>query len=162
VPFLTPGPGDSPNIVFTSQWDNYPRDATLPLAGRARAVYLLMAGSTNWMQSRIDNGEVIVTYTDGTTARLALHNPSTWWPIEQDYFIDDYQFQNSSPLPPRLHLRTGEFKFLRGPGHGEKIPGGAATVVRLSLDPQKELQLLTMRTLANEVVIGLMAATLVR
>ena len=53
-------------------------------------VYLLMAGSTNQMQSRLDNGEVIVTYRDGTTARLALHNPTNWWPIDQDYFIDDY------------------------------------------------------------------------
>ena len=49
-----------------------------------------MAGSTNPMQSRFDNGEVIVRYADGTSARLALHNPTNWWPIDQDYFIDDY------------------------------------------------------------------------
>ena len=90
MPFATPGPGDAKNIVFTSQWDNYPHEVTVPLAGKTSHAFLLMAGSTNRMQSRFDNGEVIVTYTDGTTARLALHNPTNWWPIDQDYFIDDY------------------------------------------------------------------------
>jgi hypothetical protein len=42
------------------------------------------------------------------------------------------------------------------------VPGGAATMLDLVLDPQKELQSLTVRALANEVVIGLMAATLQR
>ncbi len=37
-----------------------------------------------------------------------------------------------------------------------------ATVLSLSLDLGKELRSLTARTLANEVVIGLMAATLER
>jgi hypothetical protein len=42
------------------------------------------------------------------------------------------------------------------------VPGGAAAVLELRLDPTKELQSLTVRALANEVVIGLMAATLER
>jgi hypothetical protein len=54
-------------------------------------------------------------------------------------------------------LDVTEFK-----GRGGVVPGGAATVLELTLDPAKELQSLTVRALANEVVIGLMAATLVR
>lgn len=107
VPFATPGDRESRNVIFTSEWKNYPAEAVVPLAGRARELYLLMAGSTNPMQSRLDNGEVIVTYQDGTTDRLALENPVTWWPIEQDYFIDDFQFSRPGPLPPRVDLRTG-------------------------------------------------------
>jgi hypothetical protein len=163
--FSTPGPGDSGNIVFVSQWDNYPREAVVPLSGRARHALLLMAGSTYWMQSRLDNGEVVVTYTDGTTERLALHNPTTWWPIEQDYFIDDYQFQRPEPLPPRVDLKTGGVRVLDHPsvrGKGGRIPGGAATVLELALDPSKELRSVTVRALANEVVIGLMGVTLLR
>jgi hypothetical protein len=165
VPFATPGPGDTPNILFVSQWDNYPDEATVPLSGRARQLQLLMAGSTNAMQSRLDNGEVVVTYADGTTARLALRNPGTWWPIEQDYFIDDYQFRVDAPLPTRVNLKTGEVRVLDAgifKGQGRAVPGGAATVLALALDPDKELHSLTIRSLANEVVIGLMAATLVR
>ena len=165
VSLATPGEAGAKNIVFVSQWDNYPREASVPLAGRARQLYLLMAGSTHHMQSRIDNGEVIVHYTDGATERLALENPTTWWPIEQDYFIDDFQFRVEAPLPLRVDLQTGHVRVLEREtfkGRGGKIPGGAATVLALPLDASKELQSLTVRALANDVVIGLMAATLAR
>jgi hypothetical protein len=126
---------------------------------------LLMAGSTNPMQSRFDNGEVIVTYTDGTTSRLALNNPTNWWPIDQDYFIDDYQFRRPEPIPPRINLRTGEVRLLDPitfKGKGGTVAGGAATALEMAVDPQKELKSLTVRALANEVVIGLMSATVAR
>lgn len=165
VSFTTPGPGETKNILFTSQWDNYPREATVPLTGKARQIHLLMAGSTNAMQSRLDNGEVVVTYTDGTTSRLALRNPETWWPIEQDYFIDDFQFRLNGLLPTRIDLKTGAVRVLDHTtfkGQGRVVPGGAATTLQLALDPAKELQSLTVRAVANDVVIGLMAATLER
>jgi hypothetical protein len=165
VPLATPGPGDARNIIFTSQWDNYPREATVPLSGHAHHAYLLMAGSTNPMQSQLDNGEVVVTYTDGTTATLALRNPTNWWPIEQDYFIDDFQFHRPEAIPPRVDLKTGSIRLLEPTafaGKGGTVKGGAATVLELSIDPSKELRSLTVRTLANEVVIGLMAVTLAR
>src|SRR5690606_3976607 len=90
--FRTPA-GNGPNILFTSQWDNYPNEAEVALSGKAKRAYLMMAGSTNQMQSRITNGEAVVTYTDGTTAKLELRNPDNWWPVERDFFIDDYQFR---------------------------------------------------------------------
>ncbi len=164
-PLATPGAANVKNVLFVSQWDNYPREATMPLKGKSSRVVLLMAGSTNPMQSRIDNGELIVAYTDGTMARLALANPETWWPIEQDYFIDDFQFRDDAALPVRVDLKTGNLRVLKREtfkGTGRKIPGGAATVLELPLNPTKELKSLTVRALANDVVIGLMAATLVR
>jgi hypothetical protein len=124
-----------------------------------------MAGSTNFMQSRMDNGEIVVRYTDGTSARLALRNPETWWPIEQDYFIDDYQFPVDAPLPPRIDLKTGQIRVLdlaTFKGKGRDVSGGAATVLDLPLDPTRQLQSLTLRTIANDAVIGLMSVTLQR
>ena len=165
VPFATPGEADAKNILFTSEWDNYPAEAVVPLSGRARQLYLLMAGSTGPMQSRLVNGEVIVTYTDGTTDRLGLENPTNWWPIEQDYFIDDFQFNRPGPLPPRVDLKTGTVRVLDPDsfkGKGGRVSGGAATVLNLQLQPGKELKSLTVRTLANDVVVGLMSATLLR
>jgi len=165
VPFATPGGRDSKNVLFTSQWENFPSEAVIPLSGSASEVYLLMAGSTDPMQSRIDNGEVIATYADGTGERLALENPTTWWPIEQDYFIDDFQFPRPGPLPLRVDLASGAVRVLDPEGFkgkGARVPGGAATVLGLSLNPLKELRSLTLRALSNDSVIGLMAATLVR
>ena len=163
VAFTTPSKPGTNNIIFTSQWDNYPHEITIPLTGRARRAFFLMAGSTNFMQSHIDNGELEIKYTDGTSTRLALRNPETWWPIEQDYFIDDYQFPLEGPLPPRVNLKTGDIRILDQAtfkGKGREIPGGAATVLELTLDPEKQLDSITLRTLCNDVVIGLMSLTL--
>ncbi len=165
VPFGTPSAPDARNIAFTSQWDNYPRGVEVPLSGSASHLYLLMAGSTNPMQSRFDNGEVIVTYSDGTTERLALENPTNWWPIEQDYKIDDFAFRRPQQVPPRVDLATGTVRvpdIAAFKGQGGVIPGGAATVLDLPLQTGKTLKSLRVNALANEVIIGLMSATLAR
>jgi hypothetical protein len=65
----------------------------------------------------------------------------------------------------RVDLKTGKMRVLEMnsfKGRGGKIPGGAATVLDLPLDPAKELKSITVRALANEVVIGLMSVTLER
>ena len=164
VPFRTPAQGQ--NIIYTSLWDNYPDDITIPLKGQTSAAWLLMAGSTNHMQSRIDNGLVIAAYTDNTCDTLALRNPDNWCPIEQDYYIDGKAFQAASPRPYRVCLGTGDVcrdlgKVLNIQGvYGREIPGGAAQMLRMPLQPRKKLKSLMLQTLSNDVVIGLMALTL--
>ena len=169
VPLATPGAADAKNIVYVSQWDNYPREISVSLAGKSSHAFLLMAGSTDAMKSRIENGELIVTYTDGTTAQLTLSNPTTWWPIDQDYQFDGFAYrqnigyESAVPLPPRVDLATGQVRFPDGlKSKGHNIPGGSATVLDLPLDATKELKTLTVRAVANEVVIGLMSVTLQR
>jgi len=166
--FATPGKAGEKNILFTSQWDNYPKQAEVPLSGKASHAYFLMAGSTNPMQSRIVNGEVVVNYTDGTNDILELKNPQTWWPIEQDYEDDGYAFQLNAARPIRVYLKSGiaatewnTFKGIKGFA-GRGIDGGAATILDLPLNPAKELKSLQLKTIANDVVIGLMGVTLVR
>jgi len=162
VPFATPGGAHAPNIVLTSRWSNYPAQLTIALCGSASHAWLLMAGSTNFMQSRLDNGDISVVYADGSTQRLALVNPSNWWPIEQDYLIDDYQFERPGATPPRVDLKTGRIRLDGEANAGQRIAGGAATALELKLDPAKLLRGLTLRTLSNDIVIGLMSLTLER
>lgn len=160
--FATPTTGR--NALFVSQWANYPAEVTVPLTGSGRFLRLLMAGTTNAMQSRIDNGEVVATYADGGTARLALVNPTTWWPIERDYLVDDYQFRVPGPMPLRVDLATAHVRRGGEPGgsqgNEQRVKGGAATVLGLALDPNRPLKSLTVRARANDVVIGLLAATI--
>ena len=164
VPFRTPAVGN--NIVYTSLWDNYPDSVTIPLKGMASRAWLLMAGSTNHMQCHIANGQVTVNYTDGTADTLTLTNPDNWCPIERDFYIDGKAFRALQPRPYRLCLSTGTVsrdlgKALNIQGvDGREIPGGAATMLCLSLNPHKRLKTLSVRTLSNDVVIGLMAVTL--
>ena len=164
VPFSTPQKGK--NMIFTSLWDNYPDSVVIPLKGKASCAYLLMAGSTNHMQSRIDNGLVIVTYTDGSTDTLALRNPDNWCPIEQDYYIDGKAFSAPGPRPYRVCFGTGDVSRdlssvvkLQG-DYGREIPGGAGQMLEMTLNPEKRLRSLTLKTLSNDVVIGLMSVTL--
>lgn len=164
VMFETPGEAHASNIIFTSQWDNYPREIAVPLCGRASHAHLLMAGSTNHMQSRIDNGEVIVAYADGTRTRFPLRNPSTWWPIDQDYLTDAYQFPLRAMRPTRVDLKSGQVRIADAEttSEGGVVDGGAATVLDFPLETNRALQSLTVRALANDVVVGLMAVTLAR
>ncbi len=167
IPFSTPSTA-SKNIVFTSMWDNYPDSVVIDLNGYASFAKLLMAGSTNPMQSRLINGVIIVNYTDGSFDQLELKNPENWWPIEQDYYTDGFAFTTDAPKPIRLSLKTGEeipanYKYTSIKGFANyAIDGGAATILDLPLNQSKQLKNLVIKTIANDVVIGLMSVTLVR
>jgi len=156
-------PAQGKNIAFVSQWDNYPNELTIPLKGSSSHLYLLMAGSTNHMQSRIENGRITVKYTDGSQAVLSLVNPDNWWSIEQDMHIDDFAFAIEKTSPIRIGLKTGE-SYLVGKGIGTEqwVEGGAASVLDLSLDESKELNSLILSATANDVVIGVMAISLAK
>lgn len=166
--FQTPSDADSKNIAFTSMWDNFPDSISIPLSGKASHLYLMMAGTTNPMQSRFVNGKLTVNYTDGTSEILPLKNPENWWTIEQDYFVDGLAFTTDAPKPPRVYLKSGiisrtfnDFKSIKGFSN-YAVDGGAATILDLPLNKNKTLKNITLTSIANDVVIGLMSATLVR
>ncbi len=168
IPFLTPSATSAKNIVFTSQWDNFPSRINLPLNGKSSHAYILMAGTTNHMQSRLVNAMITVEYADGSKELLELKNPENWWPIEQDYFVDNYAFAINYPRPPRLHLKTGNitlnnqsFKTIAG-FSAFGIEGGAATILDVPLNGSKVLKQISLETRVNEVIVGIMAITLLR
>jgi hypothetical protein len=168
IAFATPADTLANNIVFTSKWDNYPDSVVVPLSGHATHAYYLLAGSTNPMQTRLVNGVLRVHYKDGTVDTLALVNPQNWWPIEQDYFIDGVSFTTGAPRPLRVQLKTGkvytnstEYTSIKGFSN-MAIDGGAATILDMPLDHNKELESVSLHTFANDVVIGLMSVSLAR
>ena len=176
IPFRTPAEGH--NIAYTSLWDNYPDSVSIPVSGKFQQAWLLMAGTTNHMQSRIANGIVVAHYQDGTADTLQLVNPDNWCPIERDYYVDGKAFRAVEPRPYRVSFSTGtvsrtlsqalELPFADAQGgelgpkgaDGGEIPGGAATIVQMPLNERKKLKMLSLHTLSNDVVIGLMAVTL--
>lgn len=174
IPFLSPKDGF--NIAYTSLWDNYPDSINIPLQGKASHAYLLMAGSTNPMQSQFVNAIVKVDYTDGSSDTLYLRNPDNWCPIEQDYFNNGFAYSLPSPRPYRISLQDGfvsrdlrkhfstSISLSSDQPEDKKpvfsIPGGAGQIYDMLLTPKKKLQSLTVRTLANDVVIGVMGVTL--
>lgn len=175
VRFALPKEGN--NIAYTTLWDNYPDSVSVPLKGNASCAYLLLAGSTNNMQSRIANAVITVTYRDGSIDMLSLENPVNYCPIEQDYFADGLAFKVAAVRPYRVHLGSGLTSRNLGealtvgsmgrsladnPDSAEPcyIPQGAALLLKMPLDKHKKLKQLTLRTLSNDVVTGLMGITL--
>jgi hypothetical protein len=164
VPFRTPG-GNSPNCLFLSRWKLDQPAVEIPLSGHAEAIYLLLAGTTYPQASRMRHGTVTARYAGGGSDALPLVNPETWWPIEQDYLLDDYLFTDEAPLPPRVDLRTGKTRVLEienFKGTGRDVPGGAATILCLPVDPRRSLASLKLEVELYGIVMALLAVTLVR
>ncbi|MDQ0781152.1 DUF4450 domain-containing protein [Chryseobacterium sp. W4I1] len=169
IPFLIDS--TDKNIVFTSQWDNFPKSVEIPLTGKGKKIYFMMAGSTNPMQSQITNGTITVQYADGSHTDLELKNPVNWWPIEQDLLDDNFAFEiPDDKIPYRVKLKTGELykggslaQYSGIKGFTDRaVEGGAATILDLPIDPNKELKSVQLTAVSNDVVIGLMSATVLK
>ncbi|MDP9955393.1 hypothetical protein J2X97_001030 [Epilithonimonas hungarica] len=159
------------NIAFVSQWDNYSDALEIPVSGKGKKIYFLMAGSTNPMQSQIVNGKITVQYVDGSTTELELKNPTNWWPIEQDLFDDNFAFEiPDDKIPYRVKLKTGELykggtlsKYSSIKGFTDRqVDGGSATILDLPIDANKELKSIKLTAVSNDVVIGMMSATILK
>jgi hypothetical protein len=165
VSFLTPSARTEPNCLFLSHWQQDKPSIQIPLTRNATSLFLLLAGTTFPQCSRMTHGVVTVHYTDGSFSNLALRNPDNWWPIEQDYLLDDYLFVDPAPIPPRVDLRSGLTRVLDPVtfrGQGRAVPGGAANILELPLDPKKSLSSLQIEAKLYGIVISLLGATLVR
>lgn len=189
VRFMLPIEGQ--NICYTSLWDNYPNSITLPMPKRGAnggqvkgisAAYLMMAGTTNNMQSRIDNALVIATYDTGEQDTLRLENPINWPTINEEYNYDGHAFWTAARQPLRFRLDNGavgrKVSLLatgataadthRGGGSDvmmgmdRAIENGAGVILKMPLDPRRRLRSLSLVTLSNDIVTGIMAVTLER
>lgn len=168
IPFRAPAGRN--NIAFTTLWDNYPDSISVALNGKAQQAYLLMAGTTNPMQYGVPNGVVAVCYTDGATSELILKNPETWCPIEMDYYTDGLAFKLNAQRPYRIAFKTGvvsrdmesAMKINPSEAYWREIDGGAGVILGIPLDKTKELKSIQWKPVANEVLVGVMAVTLLK
>lgn len=166
VPFKMASEGN--NIAYTSLWNNYPDSVSIPLSGNASHIYLAMAGSTNHMQWGLPNGILTVEYRDGRTVDYPLENPVSWAPIEQDFYNDNYAFAQPDGLPYPLRFCLADGRQSKSLGdlleikgvEPRRIPGGAGILLDLPVYPNKQLKRLKLKTLSNDVVIGIMSLTL--
>lgn len=167
--FATPSNRSVANCCYVSQWAIDPKHIKVNLSGRARRLHLLLVGTTFPQATGSTHATVTVTYRDGgTLAVKELRSPQTWWPIEQDYAVDDFVFllgEEDGPKTWRVDLNSGRGReiskdFLRG--KGGMIRGGAAFTVQLELDANRELADCTVQCALYGVVLGLLSMTLER
>lgn len=165
--FRTPE-GTAANCCYVSQWQGDRRRVELPLSGTATSLNLLLACTTFPQATRSLHGIVEVRYADGGPAMtLELRSPTNWWPVEQDYLVDDYIFrlepygEPATPFPMRVDLRTGMVR-RAGKGRGGFIRGGSATVLTVPVDAYRTLASLHLSCERYGVVMGVLGVTLGR
>ena len=143
---------DDSNVAFVSQWENYPKTVTVPLAGHnttaGHVVWLLISGSTNNMQTRLANAVIRFSYTDGSEEELFLTPPLNYWSLTPIAGIDyDYGRDNFClpPVPPpTVQL-----------GHANRA-------MVYSWRAKGEMASVTVEALSLEVVLGLLAVSVGR
>ena len=148
---------EAKNIAFTSMWDNYPAKIDFPVNKTGDAVYFLVAGSTNVMQCQIANAVIRLNYADGKTDSLELIPPVNYWNLSlisanatapgqdsrSDYTAETDRFCLPARLPERVQL-------------GENC---RAMLLNLKLRKGIVLKSITLETLSQEVVVGLMGVS---
>jgi hypothetical protein len=148
VPFHWSGNGT--NIAFTSLWDNWPKSVTVPVGETGDVAWLLICGSSNPMQTRIANGVVTFRYADGSTEQIELIPPINYWSLcplgNRDYTHPRDRFCLPKVLPRTVQLGNN----------------CRAMVLPWKLKPDQRLESVSLETLSQEVVIGLMGITLMQ
>ncbi len=148
------------NIAFTSMWDNYPQKIDFQVNQSGEAVWFLVSGSTNVMQCQIANAVIRLNYTDGKTDSLELVPPVNYWNLSTidshatapgqgsrtDYTSETDRFCVPARLPETVRL-------------GENC---RAMLLNLKLRPGVELKSVTLETLSQEVVVGMMGITVMK
>jgi hypothetical protein len=140
--------GAATNIAFTSRWDNWPKSVTAPVNAAGEAVWLLVCGSSNPMQGRIANAVLRFKYVDGQEEQLELVPPLNFWSL-CGFGRTDYDLKRDAfalPKEPPAQIQLGDN--CRAMVYGWKLRAGVV------------LKEVTLETLSQEVVIGLMGLSL--
>lgn len=142
VPFEL-GP-ESRNIALTSTWSNYPTSRQLPVAARGRQLAVLLSGTTNQMQSQIENARLTVLYSNGHRTQHPIHHPHDFWSVNGKYSYS----RDAFALPKRLPVTIDFDSQTRG------------TVMLIPLDLDTDVTAIELETLSPEVSIGVMALSM--
>jgi len=135
IKFSVPEKGS--DVACASIWDNFPSGIEIPLQGKAFELALFFIGVTNPMQSWVENARFTVTYNDTSKQIINLVNSENF----DDWLNAALQTQN-------------ETVYFSNYNHG--------IVQRIILEPEKELAMISMEAIANEVIIGLLGISIRR
>lgn len=158
VPFIWAG--EAGNVAFTSRWDNFPQQIEFPVNQKGDALFFLIAGSTNVMQCQIANAILRLNYADGQRDSLELVPPVNYWNLST---IDSHATAPGQGSRTDYTSQTDRFCL------PAKLPetvqlGDNCRAMLLNLKMRKGVMLksVTLETLSQEVVVGLMGITLLK
>lgn len=135
IPFATPEEND--NIAIVTMFEAFPTEITVPLSGKGQEIAVMYVASANCMLSYVENARITVTYKDGTTSEKSLVYPLN---------VDDW-------LTSALTTEAENFYFSNF---------NHATVQRVRLDADKELESIKIEAISNDVIIGVAGISVAR
>jgi hypothetical protein len=159
VPFKSAKEGN--NIAVVTRAGGFPQKIEVPVNAKGKELYLMLSGMTFPVQSHVVNLKVTLGYEDGTTQSMDLVNPfdigdcwSTWCGRYHDTAANGFENLAGRFGPPGS-AAAGD---LTRPIAVDT----EAHLVRLPLREAVPLRTLTVEAVANDVIFGLMGASVLK
>lgn len=153
-------PEGKKNVVFTSLWDNFPDSVEIPVKKNGRMICLAVAGSTNPNLCGIENAVITFRYENGETEKLPLVNPKNY--IQ----LCPYSMRTSeSDGPDRSDVFNPIDADLIKDFTPEILPLGEklrALLIRWPLKNDEKLDCVKLEAVSPDIVVGIIAATIIK
>lgn len=159
IPFKTSR--DGLNIGVITRAGGFPEHLDIPVGAQGEALYLMLSGMTFPVQSHVVNLRVLLRYADGTEDSRDLVNPydlgdcwSTWCGRYHDCAATGFENIGGRSGP----AGSAEVADLTQPVALDT----EAQLLRVNLRSDVELRSLTIEAYANDVVFGVMGASVLK
>ena len=158
IPFKTAETGQNIGVV-TRAADVFPQQLEFPINAAGRTLYLMISGTTFAMQSHVVNLRVTLAYADGTRETHDLVNPFTIGDCWNQYRYHDTAANGFENLGGRSGPPgSAGIKDLDRPIAVDT----EAHLVAFDLKPGVELRSVRLEAVANDVIFGVMGATVLK
>jgi hypothetical protein len=157
IPFLSAK--DGPDIAVVTRAALFPQRLAWPVGQSGRRLYLMISGTTFAMQSGVPNLRITLRYAGGQTDAVELVDPSGIGDCWNQYRYHDTAANGFENLGGRS-----------GPAGSAQVADltqpvavdTEAHLVALDLRPGQVLAGIEMEAVANDVIFGLMGATILK
>ncbi len=157
IPFKSARQG--PNIGVVTRVAVFPQSLELPVNGQGRTLYLMLSGTTFAMQSHVVNLRLTLRYANGTSEAFDLVNPMGIGDCWNQYRFHDTAANGFENLGGRSGpAGSSQVKDLTVP----VVVDTEAHLVAFDLKPGAVLQSVRLEAVANDMIFGVMGATILK
>lgn len=157
IPFLSSKAG--PNIAVVTRAAVFPQTLTVPVGQSGKTLYLMISGTTFAMQSQVPNLRLTLRYEGGLTESVDLVNPTGIGDCWNQYRFHDTAANGFENIGGRS-----------GPAGSAQVADltqpvavdTEAHLLALELKPGAVLREVQMDAVANDIIFGLMGATILK
>ncbi|GMV92851.1 MAG: hypothetical protein AMXMBFR82_26290 [Candidatus Hydrogenedentota bacterium] len=159
IPFKTSKKG--PNIGVVTRAGGFPETLSIPVNAKGKALYLMLSGMTFPAQSHVVNLRITLHYADGESVVRDLVNPfdigdcwSTWCGRYHDSAVNGFE---------NIGGRTGPAGSIEVDDLTQPVAlDTEAQLLRMDLREGVKLETITMEAYANDIIFGIMGASIYR